>query len=59
MRENSNFDFKIESISNIDDLISWWKNENHEDQSKITALRSFSDYLKQLFRESGCGGKVL
>ena len=59
MRENSNFDFKMESISNIDDLISWWKNENHEDQSKITALRSFYDYLKQLFRESGCGGKSL
>ena len=59
MRENSNFDFKMESISNIDDLISWWKNENHEDQSKITALRSFSDYLKQLFSESGCGGKSL
>lgn len=57
MRENSNFDFKMESISNIDDLISWWKGANHEDQSTITTLCSFPDYLKRLFKESSCGGK--
>lgn len=59
MRENSNFDFKMESISNIDDLISWWKGANHEDQSTITTLCSFPDYLKRLFKESSCGGKML
>lgn len=34
MKEDFNFDLKVESISNIDDLVSWWKRANHEDQSK-------------------------
>ena len=25
MKENPNFDPKVESISNIDELVSWWK----------------------------------
>lgn len=57
MTENTNFNLKVENISNIDHLISWWKGANHEDQSKFTTLCSFYDYLKILFKERGCGGK--
>lgn len=57
MKEDFNFDLKVESISNIDDLVSWWKRANHEDQSSFATLCSFPEYLKKLFRESNCGGK--
>ncbi len=40
MKENPNFDPKVESISNIDELVSWWKKGNHEDQSYLTRLSS-------------------
>ena len=40
MKENPNFDPKVESISNIDELVSWWKKGNHEDQSYFTRLSS-------------------
>lgn len=57
MKENPNFDPKVESISNIDELVSWWKKGNHEDQSYFTCLSTLINYFIKLVRKGDCGEK--
>lgn len=58
MKKDSYSNLEVENISNIDNLVSWWKKINHNDQSNIATLCTFKNYLKKLFKESSCSGKL-